>query len=424
MNFLTQMPRQLTTPSSSRSGPRSHLRDLYDGVRMAYKHRKTIQSWAKSAAASVRRGSSASMPTIRSIKSSRSGPSNAVTKLSGLSTRLPYKKVSKGSRPKPRGTKRVKISSEFRKKVKLCEQTNKLDGYFQANYAAQQMPTPVTNRTAVSETMLCPQVSNGSVFSYGNVLHAASRLWNGKASTPTPTNSDTNNFDARTTIIDVHKQWAVMRFKNNTLRTIRIKHMLFSPKSTQNIHSPKTAWENGLYDMISSGRVIGTPAVTINSLFIHPNAFDQVKQFYSSSETDYTLEPGQAIQETIQGPSMTYDGGKFLANSQYMYNAKQDVYSLVIVQYDLAVGNAPSTIVGYPNEPGPSVTLGNSLLIQSTYHCQLSMPEPTGWVSSGAAPAAGVVMLGKRQKMFCYDEFNSTTTAETAYTREDEQNPF
>ena len=159
-------------------------------------------------------------------------------------------------------------------------------------------------------------------------------------------------------------------------------------------------------------------------MFIHPNAFDQVKQFYSSSETDYTLEPGQAIQETIQGPSMTYDGGKFLANSQYMYNAKQDVYSLVIVQYDLAVGNAPSTIVGYPNEPGPSVTLGNSLLIQSTYHCQLSMPEPTGWVSSGAAPAAGVVMLGKRQKMFCYDEFNSTTTAETAYTREDEQNPF
>ena len=209
-NKLTQMPRHLTTPSSIRSGPRSHLRDVYEGVRTAYKHRKAIQSWAKSAAASVRRGSTASMPSIRS---SRSGPSTAVTELTGISTRIPNKKVSKGTRPKPKGLKRVKISADFRKKVKLCEQASKLKGYFQANYLAQQMPTPVTNKTAVSETMLCPAVNQGSVFSYANVLHAASRLWNSKPANATPTNTDLLNFDARATIIDVHKQWAVMRFK-------------------------------------------------------------------------------------------------------------------------------------------------------------------------------------------------------------------
>jgi len=424
MNFLTQMPRQLTTPSSTRSGPRSHLRDVYEGVRAAYKHRKIIQGWAKSAAASVRRGSTASMPTIRSIKSSRSGPSAAVTELTGLSTRLPNKKVSKGTRPKPRGLKRVKISAEFRKKVKLCEQASKLSGYFQANYLAQQMPTPVTNKTAVSETMLCPQVAHGSVFSYANVLHAASRLWNNKPANATPTNSDPLNFDARGTIIDVHKQWAVMRFKNNTLRTIRIKHMLFTPKSQQAVFSPLFAWQNAVVDMGAVGRLIGTPAVTVNSLFIHPNTFDQVKQYFSSSETDYTLEPGQAIQETIQGPSMTYDGGKFTQNGAYAFQGKQDIYSVVIVQYDLTVGNVPDTVVGYVNEPATNVTLGNSLLIQSTYHCKLSMPEPAGWTSGGIIPAAGPVKLNLRQKMYCYDDFNTVTTAETAYTREDEQNPF
>lgn len=417
------MPRHLTTPTPSRSGPRSHLRDLYDGVRIAYKHRQSIQDWAKSAAGSVRRGSTASMPSSRSSKSSRSGPATAVTALTGLSTRIPNKKVSKGTRPKPRGLKRVKISAEFRKKVKLCEQASKLKGYFQANYAAQQMPTPVTNLTAVSETMLCPQVSHGSVFSYANVMHAASRLWNNKPANATPTNTDLLNFDARSTIIDVHKQWAVMRFKNNILRTIRIKHMLFTPKSQQNDFSPLFAWQNAVVDMGAVGRLIGTPAVTVNSLFIHPNAFDQVKQYFSSSETDYTLEPGQAIQETIQGPAMTYDGGKFVQNGGYAYQGKQDVYSLVIVQYDLTVGTAPDTVVGYINEPGPSVTLGNSLLIQSTYHCQLSMPEPAGWTSGGVAPAPGPVKLNLRQKVYCYDDFNTVHTAETAYTREDEQNP-
>lgn len=119
---------------------------------------------------------------------------------------------------------------------------------------------------------------------------------------------------------------------------------------------------------------------------------------------------------------MTYDGGKFIQNGQYAYQGKQDVYSLVIVQYDLTVGTAPATVVGYINEPGPHVTLGNSLLIQSTYHCQLSMPEPAGW-TSGVWRQQLAVKLNMRQKMFCYDDFNTVNTAETAYTREDEQNP-
>jgi len=51
------------------------------------------------------------------------------------------------------------------------------------------------------------------------------------------------------------------------------------------------------------------------------------------------------------------------------------------------------------------------------------MPEPAGWTSGGIIPAAGPVKLNLRQKMYCYDDFNTVNTAETAYTREDEQNP-
>lgn len=363
--------------------------------------------------ASSRRHSSA--PTV-------SRGSSGLTPMSAPSTRVPLKIKRKGNR-KVKGTKKVKVSRTFRQKVKECGAAAKLQGYFQANYACKMVGQATSNSTVVDDGLLSPSTVNGSVFSYSNVLHAASRLWNQKAATSTPTSTDVNNFDARTTIIDVRKQWAVMRFKNNSLRTIRMKHILCTPKSAQSTFTPGQAWSQAISDMIGDLRLIGSPTVSKNTMFTGPKTFDQFSQFFSTSETDYTLEPGQSIEETIKGPSMVYDGGKFLANGAYVIHGKQDVYSLVVYYYDLVVATAPVTFVGYANQPG-AIQPTQGLLVSSTYHVQMCMPEPTGWISNGTAPAAGAVANGLRLKKYCFDDFNAFGAATTAINREDEQNPF
>ena len=115
------------------------------------------------------------------------------------------------------------------------------------------------------------------------------------------------------------------------------------------------AWYLGINDMISNSRLIGTPTVTQNHLFTHPKTVDQFNQYFSSSETDYTLEPGQSIEENIEGPSMLYDGGKFWQSGNYCIHQKQDIYSFVVYWYDLCVGLVPTVnLVGYINEASGS----------------------------------------------------------------------
>ena len=118
-------------------------------------------------------------------------------------------------------------------------------------------------------------------------LHAASRLWNGKAANATPTILDGGVLDNKTSVINVRKQWVTMRFKNNSNRTIRAKHFLCT-QSQQSLFTPNQAWYLGINDMISNSCLIGTPTVTQNHLFTHPKTVDQFNQYFSSSETDYT----------------------------------------------------------------------------------------------------------------------------------------
>lgn len=418
------MPHALSQRTPYRTPPntnRSHLNSLYNGARFAYDNRHSIMSagrTARSVASSIRSAlpRRLSFSSARSMQSQRS--TGGLTALSAPSTRIPLKRKRGGDR-KTKGRKKVHVSKQFRQKVQACEATSKLSGYYQANYKARIARAPETNLQQSDDQLLNPSPVDGGVFSFANVLNAASRLWNQKVANASPTNADVGNFDYRTTIIDVRKQWAVMRFKNNSLRTLRMKHILASPKSQQNLFTPAQAWTTACNDMTASLRLNGTPTVTQNTMWTHPKAFDQFSTYFTTTETDYTLEPGQSIEETVTGPSMVYDGGKFTQNGGYAKFQKQDIFSLCIYWYDLVIGTTPATLVCYANQPGTN----EGLLCQSTYHCHLLMPEPAGWISSGAAPASGPVVLGNRLKKFVYDDFNTFGTVFTVINREDEQNP-
>ena len=175
----------------------------------------------------------------------------------------------------------------FKAKVKECSSANHVYGYFQANFKARILNQPDTNKTYIDDLAMCPRSLDGSLFSFANVLHAASRLWNGKAANATPTILDGGVLDNKTSVINVRKQWVTMRFKNNSNRTIRAKHFLCTPKSQQSLFTPNQAWYLGINDMISNSRLIGTPTVTQNHLFTHPKTVDQFNQYFSFRDRLY-----------------------------------------------------------------------------------------------------------------------------------------
>ena len=129
--------------------------------------------------------SSTGSRTPTSSRTPSSGRKSGLSVLSAPSTRIPLKIVKKGNR-RLKGTKHVKVSKLFKAKVKECSSANHVYGYFQANFKARILNQPDTNKTYIDDLAMCPRSLDGSLFSFANVLHAASRLWNGKAANATP----------------------------------------------------------------------------------------------------------------------------------------------------------------------------------------------------------------------------------------------
>lgn len=349
--------------------------------------------------------------------------------LSGISTRLPYTRYKKGNATKPRGLKKVKVPARLRKQIKQVNEASHIHGYMQENYICTANPAaPVnSNQTTCIENMYLPNGSFGSVFSWNHVLHCASRLWNGKGATSIPQINDVGNFINNTTKVTVKKQWVTIRIKNDSTRTLRMKVISATPKGTKCLATPVASWVQAVSNEIASGRVINC-GNGIAQLYTHPKIFDEFQNMYGTSEMDYTLEPGQSVEQNVNGPAMEYDGDKFFQLGAYNTFQKQDVFNFMVVTCDLIYAASqvapPLPAIGGHLNDNTTFAPQNWILIEGTYHVQMSMPEPTGWQSGGVAPAPGAVANVNRVKRFVFDDYNTTPNEVTAVEyRTDEQNP-
>lgn len=356
----------------------------------------------------------------RAMTAAKRGMSNPQ---SGLTTRVPYTKFKKGNANRVKGLKRVKVSPRLRKQILAVNEKSHIQGYMQESYKCTQYNVaPLTNTCAVIENVYLPNDSLGSVFSYNHILHCASRLWNGKGANSFPNVTDALNFDPLVQTIHVRKQWVTLRFKNNSQRTIRMRIVSATPHGTKTTVTPIAAWSSGITDMQAAKRLISNLTPTVGMMYTHPKIYDGFRNQYGTSEMDYTLEPGQAIEQNINGPGMIYDGGNFYQNGA-VYNIfqKQDVFNFAVILPDLVLSSA-----GVPGHLSDSTALlaTNFICFDATYHVQMSMPEPAGWQSGGVAPAAGAVPLVNRVKRFVLDDFNDfTPTLLSTEIRTDEEQP-
>lgn len=324
---------------------------------------------------------------------------------SGKSDRQANSKHVSG-KVKAKGRKEVKITKDFILKVRKANDPARVRGHFQSNEQNVINPTLANQQTItinIPSAVTAPQGTLG-LFAAARVLHAASRCWNGKTAVIDPVigggGAAALNLNEITTVVDVRKQWWVHVYRNNAPRTVYVKVFKCQPKSLGDTEYPLTAWSNALTSGIAQGYVIGTPAITVNTLFTSPSQYREFNAFFRVEQELLTIEPGQSYILTIPGPAMEYDMKKFYINSVHQRLQKHDIFLMHAVYTDLIGVNASTSVQRAPFDPAVG-----ELIVESRYYCEMSMPETVGWQSGGVVPAAGAVQNINRVMRFVVDDF-------------------
>lgn len=357
---------------------------------------------------------------VSALATSRSASRAATNRISGdmthgFTTLQPAVRYGKKKIKLPGLKKKVKVSTKLRKKIEKVIEAKKVHGYFQLNQINTWNPLFYNNQ---QNTVAWPVTGtfagvSGGLFNPVLILHAASRLWNGKAvGTGSPILVEAGNFTPTDFAVNVNQQWWTFRIRNNSQRTQYLTVYKCQAKSTQNDTDAGGAWNEGLAQGIVDGsNVSGATAQMIHST---PFISKQFNQQYKAEKIDITLEPGQNHEFHVQGPKMLYDFQKFYDNTTYQRYQKFDIQLIWAAYGDLVFG---STVSGRAAESDT----GELQIVESTYHCKMSLPDKAGFIFS--APAGGTnIELGNREYRYVYDNFAVTTTHGTEL-RIDPENP-
>jgi len=355
--------------------------------------------------------------SIQSNASSYDGHGNPANPRTAKVTRTKRKIKNKGRRL-------VHVSSQLRQKIGRVIDSKAIHGYYQDNRIETIDPGALAGKQQVDRFPNTAAASKGGLlFNYDRVLHAASRLWNGKAPNASgPDIADVNNFRPEDTIIDVNKQWWTFRLRNNSARTASIRVYTCQKKNSQVLLSDALgSWFNGIAQMVTTGELIGSPSVTVNSLHTGPTLSDQFRAGWKSECRKIQLEPGQEYNFNVEGPKMRYDGKKFYDTSTYTRNQIQDIQMFWAMNADL-VGThaADGTLNNFGHAPDPAVGgVQERVIVESTYHVSMSMPEKVGGVSTAAG---SIFQNGNRVKRVVVDDGQAVTFG-TNIHRRDEEDP-
>lgn len=321
-------------------------------------------------------------------------------------------------------TPRVKVSRKLRQKVEKVIEGNDPKGYYQS-YSWHIITEPTTN--AQSVTLLNPMVSidgvQGSYFTPTQVLNAASILWNTKVPIPNPTYNDVaggipSNFNYNNVKINVIKQWATNKFRNNTQRNYYINIYTCVRKTNGTATDAKTEWEAAITQDQNAGVAIGgqkgNPAVVTlpssSTLYITPSVSKSLYNNWDIELTKIYLKPGEEYVHTTTGPSKMYDYRKFFAGNVAWTMPKGSV-SIFCTAYVDMIG-ATTTGVGRIAETN---TAGYQVIVENNYYLKCEIPAQAGiyWsnfpLGPQPSPAQGVpnagntTSLGQKRDAYCFD---------------------
>lgn len=364
-------------------------------------------------ASTVRRGSNASSSVFSRLASARSATRVASKGDSTNVRTYAIKKKSQGVK-KEGVKKKVKVPKKLRKQIKQVLKASDHYGWMLETFAFKVTPTNDGQTTFP----LGQPIDNSTrlIFDPIYVAHCASVLFNGKASTSSPTLSDTGYFPLKTLKVNVHKQTSVFRLRNNSARTMYIKLYEVSPKNRSNDTMGlnfDSYWNKCMADEANSGGV-GNPQklnlsnANISVLYTTPYMIPSVTANYAIDQTSIILEPGKEYVYTMVGKNTEYKYSKYYRPEDVFQNEQKFTKQLCItVHYDMV-----STALGVPTRKTDMVGVSPyGLMVEHTKYIKLSMPEQAG-LTFPNAPVGGVSYPLTHRKNCPYVINNWTTTGD------------
>jgi len=333
-------------------------------------------------------------------------------------------KISKSRKKlKIRGRKKVKVPGKLRRQIQQVADSNKIHGYFQDNRIDALDPGGIGGKQNVELAPNRTLSYSGYLFNFDRVLHAASRLWNGKGSVQSPIVSDALNFAPRDTVIQVFKQWWTFRMRNNSTRTVTYRIYKCQKKKLSLLtNNAYTTWVNGLGDMFNESQLIS--ATTPNIMHTGPTLSNQFRSGWTSECLKVEMEPGQSYTFNVNGPAMTYKGSDFYDSASYRTEQPQDIQLIFSGNVDIVGSHTGGGVVGNFGYVPDSSTVQPAMervYMESTYHVSLAMPEKVAGVTQPVFLGSTIFQNGNRVKRVCVDDFEPTVF--DLMHRRDEQNP-
>lgn len=311
------------------------------------------------------------------------------------------------------GKKKIKVSRKFAQMVKVVNEPNQVYGTYSHIYN-QVLGPGLTGRQTVQYIGRAapPSVVDTGLFGALRVLHAASRLFNGKAANFAPHISDTGYLNIFTSNISVVKQWMTYRVKNNFERTVTMSLMqCISKRASAVAADPIGAWASELTQAQIEGYIIGTPTVNINNLYTSPSILQAWNKEWKFDELMITLEPGQTYEFSVDGPSMEYRMADFYETvpaNTFMFSQKQDVHLVARWWFDQVIDSTGLTGArnSEPLAVGTNVAGGN-INFEGHYVCRLKLPENVGFVNPAVVTPGATQQMDKRVNVKCFDMFQT-----------------
>lgn len=361
--------------------------------------------------------------------STRSGASSvgSVARTTATERTVKVKKPRK-AKVKPKKEKHVKFSKAFKTKVHEIMDGDKVHGYYQDNRIDTLEPAQLASQQNVQRLPNQGLGFAGYLFNYDRVLHTVGRMWGQKSAIQNPQISDVNGFDPTNTVIEVKKQWWTFRLRNNSSRTVHIRVYKCARRSNPPAGftgDPLTAWSAGITQMVADKQLLATPVLTANTLHTGPTISNQFRSEWKNDCVKITMEPGQYYTFNIEGPQMTYRGQDFYESGTYRSVQKQDVQLIWVSNADLVGTHTGTTAGNYGYAPDSISTepYSERVIVESTYHCAVAMPEKVGGILQVAAFNTDTNFQNTaRIRKTAIDDFASTTFG-TTLDRRDEENP-
>jgi len=339
--------------------------------------------------------------------------------------------VRKGDKVKRKGLKKpVKVPTKLRKQIQKVMENEAIFGkYLSIHYWAITPGVPFQTTSVVDQNSFeyvgYPSQSgattpeNRLLFSPQYVRYAVSRLCGNLAAQRTLRwdLTDTNDcLDAKTCRVKVLKQSATFRMRNNTARTVSMRIMCWSPKSTDYSSdvgtTPLDIWSKALSDQAGSQGTHENPTITtIFTLYNHPKYASQVRNMYNIEDTIVDIPAGKEYVYKVDGPAMTYDYAKYWKENKF-YDMQKFTKQVVITACNDLVKTSLNAFGRYTDM---TVASSGGVVIEQTGYIKFSVPEQVGFLKTTPVVGGAPQNLDYRRYAFGIDNFQDTQTGAVSY---------